>query len=297
MNFLTKSRVDCLVIWGNGKEYISQILHNLDSDSELEILLIKKIKPKKIKTLVNKIYSFDYAPIIHLKGKIKYLKTIDPETTFIFIKNLKPNIEYFGNGKFRHIESLKIKKLKTELREKYNPRLEDGRLTENHIVHATDNESQTDSILKILGYRQGLKIFNKKDSLIDIPFYIDYNNEYTFKVIPCNQLFCSNLIQLDSKVTAKRIPLYDSIQYRSIDNINLYQEYIQTYLGLGLNSYYDVNKYLRLINDFQYLKKPYNHKYVLVKYIENNNYLIVDGLHRAAIHAYQGNKNILVCIL
>ena len=65
-------------------------------------------------------YAYDYAPFWHLKDKSKYLMGTKNEVCFIFIKNNHPNIDFYGEKNFRHLESKTIKAFKEMIRDKYN---------------------------------------------------------------------------------------------------------------------------------------------------------------------------------
>ena len=122
MNIFSKPRYDCFVVWGHGQSYLSDILHEVRSEEYFEIVHFQRLEVGSIKKLVRQIYSFDYAPLFHLKAKVKYLEASPPVVSFIFVKNKDAQEEFFGNGEFRHIESLRVKSFKDRIREKYNPR-------------------------------------------------------------------------------------------------------------------------------------------------------------------------------
>jgi len=45
------------------------------------------------------------------------------------------------------------------------------------------------------------------------------------------------------------------------------------------------------------LSKNFEMSYVIVKKIRGDKYLIVDGLHRASLHLFQGNTKLKVCLI
>ena len=156
VNLETINRYDYFLIWGNGLKYRDQIINEIRKDSNFQIIKILHHKPKNIKELVQAIYSYDYAPFCHLKSKTEYLLKTAPEVDFIFVKNIDPREDYVGEGEFRHIESQNVKLLKERIRDNYNKRKDDRR-TEEHVIHASDNQDQTDYILRYLGFNDGLK--------------------------------------------------------------------------------------------------------------------------------------------
>ena len=156
-SFLKQTRMDCILIWGHGLEKFNDILNDIGANKNFKILKIQKHKPKSMRLFVKEMYSYDYAPFWHLKAKTKYLLKTEQEVCFIFIKNLDPNEDYFGENLFRHKESLTLKVFKEELRDKYSP-YENGERTHNHVIHATDSEAQTEHMLKYLGYEDGVNV-------------------------------------------------------------------------------------------------------------------------------------------
>ena len=69
---LGRERYAYFLIWGNGLQYKKEIINLLRNAEFIEILRIMKYRPKSVDHLVNAIYSYDYAPIQHLKGKTQY---------------------------------------------------------------------------------------------------------------------------------------------------------------------------------------------------------------------------------
>ena len=170
-NFINKSRIDSILIWGHGIEYFNDILNDIRANKNFEIQKIQKHRPKSMKSFVKEMYSYDYAPFWHLKAKTKYLLKTPQEVCFIFIKNLNPNEDFLDEGSFRHKESLTLKKFKEELRDKYNP-YENDKRTHNHVIHATDSQEQTEHMLYYLGYEEGVDLFESENSFVDLPYYL-----------------------------------------------------------------------------------------------------------------------------
>ena len=292
---LNDKRFDCIIIWGHGLRYRDEILEMIRSSDGFNIVRIIKYNPKNIKKFINKVYSYDYAPISHLKSKIKYLDSVKPEVLCVVINNLSPLVDVLGKGDFRHEESLKLKELKTTIREKFNPYV-DGEMSHQHVIHATDNEEQTFHILNAVG-ETGLACFSNT-SLFSLPHFLGTPNTYNIKEINCDQLVCSEVITERGRLCTKRIEIHESVQYQALKgNTQAYESYIQKYLGTGLKCDYTLKRLLTLSESFSYQSKGYESSYLIVKKNGINSYLIVDGLHRAAIHLYQGNQKIKVCII
>ena len=294
-SFLKQTRMDCILIWGHGLEKFNDILNDIGANKNFKILKIQKHKPKSMRLFVKEMYSYDYAPFWHLKAKTKYLLKTEQEVCFIFIKNLDPNEDYFGKNLFRHKESLTLKVFKEELRDKYNP-YENGERTHNHVIHATDSEAQTEHMLKYLGYEDGVKVFVKENAFVDLPYYIKGYKNFEFKLVNTDDVFC-NIIKGKSwdSFFLTTVHIKESPQYKGLsESMAFYQEYINKYLGGPLQENYNVERYKKVCEDFEYLKEPYQNSFVIVEKKENK-YIVLDGLHRASSHIYQGNKEVMVC--
>jgi hypothetical protein len=289
------NRIDSILIWGHGMKYFQNILSDIRENKDFEILKIQKYKPKSMKIFVKEMYSYDYAPFWHLKSKTKYLLKTPQEVCFIFIKNLNINEDYFGGNSFRHKESLTLKKLKEELRDKYNPYKNKER-THDHVIHATDSQEQTEHMLNYLGYAEGVKLFESENNFVDLPYYIKGYNSFEFKEVNIKTLFC-NVVEGENwnNFKSKTIHVKESPQYRGLsEDMNIYENYIYKYLGGPLHENYNLERYKILYENFEYLKEPYQNSFVIAEKLEDK-YIILDGLHRASSHIYQGNKKIKIC--
>lgn len=291
----SNSRTDCILIWGHGLQYLNEIMAEIRNDSGFKILKIVKHKPGSIKKLVREVYSFDYAPFSHLKSKTKYLLKTKKEVCFIFIKNLNPNEDFFGKNEFRHLESQSLKNLKETIRIKYNPRDDNG-ITHNHVIHATDSIEQTNQLIKYLGWDKGVSLFKNSIGFIDVPYYLDKYNVFKIKEIEIKDLYC-NIVEGDtwSNFTLSSKRIHESPQYLGLTGgISIYAEYINKFRGGALQADYNLEKFVSLSKDFNYLAAPYENSYVMVELIEKK-LVIVDGLHRACILLKNGFKKIKIC--
>lgn len=294
-NIYIKSRIDSILIWGHGMQYFKKILKDIRNNKNFRIIKIQKHKPKSIKKFVKAMYSFDYAPFWHLKEKTKYLSNTPSEVCFIFVENVNPNEDYLDEGNFRHKESMTLKKFKEELRDKYNP-YENGKRTHNHVIHATDSEDQTNHILHYLEYAEGIELFDKPTNIVNMPYYLNGYNKFNFIELKTDDIFC-NIIEGESwdNFTSNTVKIKQSPQYIGLTHdMKIYEEYIDKYLGGPLQENYNLDRYSRLSNNFEYLKAPYETSFVIVEKI-NEKFIILDGLHRACNHIHQGHKEIKVC--
>lgn len=272
-----------------------EIVSLIRNEPDFDIVKIVKHRPKNIKKLVREVYSFDYAPFWHLKAKTKYLLKTEKEVCFLFIENRGLEWDFLGEGSFRHKESLTLKSFKDRVRDKFNPR-ENGKRSENHVIHATDSEEQAHHLLKYLGYEEGLAIFTKDNSVFGLPYYLKGYSRFIIKEINTDELYCTVMVgkSWDDYRTERRL-LRESPQYLGLtSDITIYRDYISRFIGGGLQENYNLDKYLKLSSNFEYLSAPFETSYVLAEIVEGK-FLIVDGMHRATIHLSQGKQRIKIC--
>lgn len=290
-----ESRYDSIIIWGHGLSHLEQILMMLRNIDTFDIVRIVKYQPSNMKKFIRKVYSYDYAPLAHLKSKIKYLEQVEASLVCIVINNHIPDVDILGYGDFRHKESLTLKKLKSEIRERFNP-YKDGKMTHDHIIHATDNEEQTHHILNAIGDMDIEHYYNS--NLYSVPFFLGKQSSYEIKEITFDRLVCGQAVGKSDNFRIIQMAVDKSVQYKALyDGVAEYQEYIDTYLGTALKADHSIPKYLNLKRNFKYLSTSHQNSYVIVKELSKEKYLIMDGLHRAALHFSQNFKNIKVCII
>jgi hypothetical protein len=297
LNELGREKYGYFLIWGNGLAHKSEVIDLIKKEKRLEIVMIKEHEPKSTKKLVKEIYSYDYAPFWHLKGKTNYLLNSPAKVLFIFFKNNKPEDNFFGKDKFRHIECEFIKKLKDKIRDKYNPKI-NGKRSEEHILHASDNESQTNHALKYLGYKKGLKHLRQKpNKLLKMPFYVPSFKKFEIKKIKIENLYCNVLTGDKKKFGIKTIEIENSPQFKFLKGKKgEYQKYLKTFLGGPLTQDYSTKRFEILSKNFNYLKKPFSTEYLITKK-SGDKYVLLDGLHRASIVKYNDVKELSVVVV
>ncbi len=295
--FIKNYRYDYFLIWGNGLEYKDEIINIIRSKLYLEILKMLNHKPKSIKRLVKAVYSYDYAPFHHLKSKIKYLLSTEANVIFIFVKNNNVRKVYSGEGQFRHVECEYIKSIKEEIRNKLNEKKEDKR-TEDHVAHASDNESQTDYILKYLGFHNGVNLFkNIPNPLLSVPYHIVKFDKFVIKKVKSTQVYCSILKGEKGSFSKRLFTIEETPHFACLNgNENKYQEYLDKFSGTLLQDDYSVSKLIKLSKYFSYLKEPYAKNYILTEEIEPEKFKILDGVNRASILKFQGNDKFIIAV-
>lgn len=290
-------RYDYFLIWGNGLEYARDIIGRLRGEKSFEILKILKYKPPTIKELVNVIYSYDYAPIEHLRDKTLYLMNSPPDVIFIFLKNCDARETYMGSGAFRHVECMRIKLFKEELRNKYNPR-KDGKRTEEHVVHASDNEHQTDHILKYLGFSQGVNLFKRRPNpLLKCPYHMPEFTRFDLKMVHHDQVFCSILTGSKENFSKKIVAIEDTPHFLAISGDKYqYERYLEEFGGILLTDDHSLENLYALDENFAYLSED-PPQYIITREFEAGHYLIMDGVHRSSVLRKRGKDNFIVAVV
>jgi len=298
MNHLRKERYDYFLIWGNGMPYKEEILSIIRSKDFLKILRIMDYRPKRIARFVRKVYSYDYAPFQHLKAKTRYLLNTEPIVTLILVRNESPREVYRGQGAFRHIECERIREIKEEIRNKFNPR-KNGKRTEEHVIHASDNEAQVANILRIFGFKDGIELLkNVPNPILYFPYYLPKFNEFTIRRVNSAQVYCNILKGNKELFWKETVPIEETPHFAFLKgDTRSYGEYLSKFLGGPLTCDYSAEKFKALSKNFAYLEPPYATSYILVKEFRPNQYLILDGVHRAAILKLRGMDNFAVAVI
>ncbi|MDB4655128.1 hypothetical protein OAE41_00245 [bacterium] len=296
---MNSSRIDCIIVWSHGILHIQKILKEIRSHPDFRILYIHLYNKPSIHPLIKAAYSYDYAPRHHLKYKLKYLKKLPPKAYLIFFENIKPEINYYGDDDYRHLECSKLKKFKEALRQMFNPRDHKGFITHDHIIHATDNQVQANILLKFVGFKNGVTQFlQNKYFTLQLPWFLDKPKGFEIREIPIVDLRCNQAF-IDKKGRSKltQASIVDSVQFQALDNPQVYNQYLQLHRGKTLKADYDLDKYLKMSENFQYLAPPHETSFIYVKHNLDNSFIILDGLHRASLHYKSGATTVLVCIL
>ena len=276
------SRIDYFIVWKNGFDFIYEIL-DLINKNNFEIFHIKKIKTSNLRSFLKNVYSHDYAPYLHIKGKLKYLYRIKNDFVYLIsVFNKSPNEFLQLNKVESHIESKSMNTLKKIIREKYNPRDKNGKLTQNHVIHGTDNKNQAFFLLK----KYNIEIPNIESVDKIWPTHLKNNESLSLKRIKTN-LLKANII---NKNKQERIDLTETPHYKFLLNDKVYyHNYLIEHLGEKLLKYYSPNKFSSLLEKIK--KGIHTHPIII-----NENNQILDGLHRASIYKFLDIKNIPVLI-
>lgn len=260
-------------IWNTGVKYLHEILHIIETYGAFDVLRIVKYTENDISNMVKSIYSADTVPLKHLKSKTKYLFKSAPIVYFVFVRNNKPNEKLTGRGPFRHMQCLTMVDVKNIIRNKYNPKKTNGKRTEEHVIHGSDYQAQTDKILKYIKVSW--------ESILKPPIY--YKEQVTIKE--------ADLDSIKGRIIASSghnvVPLEKTPHYQYLKgNKKPYQTYWKKYIGTKLKDNHTPYAFDKLLSNFKY---PYKNHLITVR-----NGIIIDGLHRAVILKHKGVDRCLI---
>ena len=278
-----RSRYDFFTIWGNGLAHADSILDILRSEDCLEIISIEARRVKDMKRFVFDLYACDTVPDSHLRAKLTYLFNARSEVIIVFVRNLAPEETYVGSGAFRHIQCLRINRIKRRIRELYNPRANNVR-TEEHVIHASDYEEQVDYVLKLLGYEKGIRYL--ADESCSLPFrkphHIPSPQVYTFKTLALEQLRAAVLEGTGARqVRTSLVAIHQTPHYRALQgDPHIYTDYLERFRYTLLKDDYSWEKFARASQLSETQIRAFD---PIIVTPEDEAYRILDGVHRAAI--------------
>ena len=110
-----------MIIWAHGFTVEDEILDMAD-DFGFEIRGCFRRRVSSMRRTIASVYSDDYAPLHHLRSKTSYLKNLPAELLLVPMTNWKPELHLVGDGRFRHVESRRVRELKEAIRDRFNPR-------------------------------------------------------------------------------------------------------------------------------------------------------------------------------
>jgi hypothetical protein len=286
-------RMDYLMIWGHGIVHTSKILEIIRTQENLEIIAIIKRDVSDMTRFVQQIYACDTVPFEHLVEKTRYLLTTPAQVIFILVNNRKPQEKYFGSGAFRHIQSQLIKDVKEVIRNRFNPKNESGERTENHVIHASDYQSQVEHVLSVLGLPVLEYYQIEVNPNVDAPYHLGAIEKFDVVDVTLDSLLANILGQ--GIIPINKTPHY---QYAKGDKVP-YQEYHQKHFGVTLTDDHFPEVFDSMIEDFKYGGRLKNGKLnlILARPLGDGRYVVIDGVHRAAISLAKGVPSIMIGVV
>lgn len=281
-------RMDYFLIWGHGLPFTEEILERIRRRRDLKILSIHKKKIQDLSQFVQKLYACDTVPYDHLREKTRYLQTVPGEIVFIVVRNLNTQEHLYGDGPFRHSQCALIKDVKEEVRNDFNPRT-GGKRSEDHVIHASDYESQVEHALQLLGLPPIAFYRRKPHPDFDLPYHLEPFECYQLVEIPLESIRACILGK--GVVPLEQTPHY---QYVTGDK-EPYIQYHRRHFGLQMTDDHLPANFDRLIREFdiERVRRGGNHSPLVVTR-QGKTCVIQDGVHRAAILKHLGVPTVRV---
>lgn len=288
-------RLDALLIWGHGLPELDGILDQVRADPGFRIRRIVQREIDDLPRFVRSVYNFDYAPYKHLIDKTRYLMQTPARFAVIFADNIEPEEHESGSGRFKHIECRKMTALKRKIRERYNP-TDNGKPTEHHIVHGTDHAGQTQAILELLGYRRFADLDHAAQGIIKTPGHLPPKPQWTLKQIPLQSVYARIVRKRaeagdDGEAASPHmlLPLSQTPQALLLGGEpQAYEDYWQAHRGTLLQDDHAPPAFQALAERLDYLGEQYPDDYLLLEPLDEKRYVLLDGVHRAAILRSRG---------
>ncbi|MBI5388565.1 MAG: FkbM family methyltransferase [Verrucomicrobia bacterium] len=278
-----RERMDYFLIWGHGLAHAEDILKLIRRRRDLEIISIHRKHVGEMAGFVQDIYACDTVPYEHLRDKTRYLLSTPQEVLFILVRNLNSQERIYGDGPFRHIQCALIKDLKEEVRNAFNPRSE-GRRTEHHVIHASDYESQVRHVLKVLGLPDLAHYQRQPSAEVNAPYHLDS--------LEGGQVRTLEVASLDAHILGRGlVPIDDTPHFAYVrGNKTAYSAYYQAHSGELLTDDHAETAFDELIQHLDYGRRGRNGRrdLIVVRRGEQGRYVILDGVHRAAVLRHRG---------
>jgi hypothetical protein len=199
------------------------------------------------------------------------------------VENSSPEETYYGEGPFRHLQCEKVKRIKEEVRNEFNPRFA-GVRTENHVIHGSDGETQTELVMRMIGLKEGISLFERNRHWpFRVPYFLEGLSRITYQPIPTKEILVSEYGKADP------VPVDRTVHCRFVKGDRTpYLEYYWRFRFKFLLDDHGEFSFDRLIKS---LGEGAECEPVLVAK-RPEGFIVLDGAHRAAIQAAKGSAKV-----
>lgn len=281
-------RHDALIIWGHGLPELDSVLGLVRATDGFTIRRILLREIDDMPRFVRSVYNFDYAPYRHLIDKTRYLLQVPPRAAFVFLDNHEPEEHTVGRGRFAHTECRRMTALKRAIREQFNPRI-DGRPSEHHVVHGTDHAGQTLATLRLLNFRGFEELAADQRGILETPDHLTPRRQWTLQPVEMTRVYARIANDPGSGVPHHVMPIGQTPHARYLaGEPEHYEAYWQSHRGNRLQDDHAPEAFRRLSDRLDYLGEEYPDSYLLLEALDDRCYVLLDGVHRAAILRARG---------
>jgi hypothetical protein len=289
-------RHDVLIIWGHGLPDLDGVLDLVRATPGFAIRRVITRDIDDMPRFVRSVYNFDYAPYRHLIDKTKYLLDVTPRAAFIVLENEQPEEHTVGTGRFAHTECQRMTALKRAIRERFNPTV-DGKPSEHHVVHGTDHAGQTLATLNLLGYRKVEDLICNTPAILDTPDHLPPKKHWTLQRVELSKVYARIANAPGDSSPHHIAPIAQTPHAMHVaGDREPYEQYWQWHGGDRFHEDHAPKAFDRLNEQFDYLGEGYPDSYLLLEPMDDERYILLDGVHRAAILLSQGNTHIVAAV-
>ena len=148
-----------------------------------------------------------------------------------------------------------------------------------------------------MGYDNGAQTFLSNKNFFNFPDHISHNNSLDIIKLNYDDLICSVAVGKSwNSYSLQLMEIKMTPHFQSISDNKIYSTYLKKFIGGPIKDYNSPKKFKKIKANFKYLSGNHYNSYVIVKK-HNDKYLVLDGLHRCALHFFQGNKSIITCLI
>jgi hypothetical protein len=250
-----------------------------------------------MRKFVHSVYSRDYVPFEHLASKVKYLMQASGEVAVVVFRNSACEERVVGEGWFAHVECMTVRRLKDELRQQFNPRV-DGKRSEDHVIHASDHESHTDHLLTLIGETGGLgSLKTTPNPVLAAPHHLRSFKRFRIRMLEWNTVRAVILSGSPGASEHVMMRVEDTPHFKFLaGDKEAYVNYLNRFRGTLLKDGHCVERFEALLAGGPYLAPPRHTSPVLVK-VDDGGFRIVDGLHRACVERYRGSGKLIAAVI
>lgn len=287
-------RLTAFIFWPHAGGNLSAILSDIESTKNLTILRIVRLKVKRFNKLIRFVYRCDRINPLHIAGKTKFLNKLSGDVYFVLVGEVDPELTLRGTKK-NIVQSIIIENIKNKIRRMYNPRTKAGQVSDEHVVHATDDDVDA---LRIWSYVENINTARSPMTLLGAPG-LDRADLSAGREIVKGEIVARKSLSLDVLFASiyrpeissnEYVQLKDTPHYRFLlGEADMYFDYINACRGLQHRCFYSSQKFLRLVRDLKVNLLDFPP--VMLKVI-GNKFVIVDGLHRVATLKFLGEREV-----
>ena len=126
------------------------------------------------------------------------------------------------------------------------------------MIHASDNESQVDHMLKLLGHREGLDMLRHcPNPILHAPYFVPHFDHFVLREIDLDSLRGQIILSRFGPDHLRETRIEETPQYACLQgDLVAYQSYLDRWLGTILTQDYAVECLLDMARDFIYLEPP-----------------------------------------